>query len=79
MFLKISTKILRLFGFLFITMQVEIEVKANRIADMKVSLLKRSGKQKVINRIELEQVVGLIKTALLEKNVWDLRSRYHLM
>ena len=60
-------------------MQVEIEVETNRIAGMKVSLLKRSGKQKVINRIELEQVVGLIKTALLEKSVWDLRSRYHLM
>ena len=46
---------------------------------MKVTLLKRSGKREVINRIELEQVVGLIKTAQLEKSVWDLRSRYHLM
>ena len=46
---------------------------------MKVTLLKRSGKREVINRIELEQVAGLIKTVLLEKSVWDLRSRYHLM
>ena len=46
---------------------------------MKVTLLKRSGKREVINRIELEQIVGLIKTAQLEKSVWDLRSRYHLM
>ena len=41
--------------------------------------MKRSGKREVINRIELEQVAGLIKTVLLEKSVWDLRSRYHLM
>ena len=46
---------------------------------MKVTLLKRSGKREVINRIELEQIVGLIKTAQLEKSVWNLRSRYHLM
>jgi hypothetical protein len=46
---------------------------------MKITLLKRSGKREVINRIELEQVAGLIKTAQLEKSVWDLRSRYHLM
>ena len=46
---------------------------------MKVTLLKRSGKREVINRIELEQVAGLIKTVLLEKSVWDLRSKYHLM
>ena len=49
-----------LFGFLFITLQAEIEVRTNRIADMKVTLLKRSGKREVIDRIELEQVVGLI-------------------
>ena len=46
---------------------------------MKITLLKRSGKREVINRIELEQVARLIKTAQLEKSVWDLRSRYHLM
>ena len=60
-------------------MQTVIEVKYKRIKDMKVTLLKRSGKREVINRIELEQVAGLIKTVLLEKSVWDLRSRYHLM
>ena len=68
-----------IFDILFVTLQTVIEVKYKRIKDMKVSLLKRSGKREVINRIELEQVAGLIKTVLLEKSVWDLRSRYHLM
>ena len=68
-----------LFEILFVTLQAVIEVKYKRIKDMKVTLLKRSGKREVINRIELEQVAGLIKTVLLEKSVWDLRSRYHLM
>ena len=68
-----------IFDILFVTLQTVIEVKYKRIKDMKVTLLKRSGKREVINRIELEQVAGLIKTVLLEKSVWDLRSRYHLM
>ena len=68
-----------IFKILFVTLQTVIEVKYKRIKDMKVTLLKRSGKREVINRIELEQVAGLIKTVLLEKSVWDLRSRYHLM
>ena len=68
-----------IFKILFITLQTVIEVKYKRIKDMKVTLLKRSGKREVINRIELEQGAGLIKTVLMEKSVWDLRSRYHLM
>ena len=78
-FYKIWTENSCILDILFVTLQTVIEVKYKRIKDMKVTLLKRSGKREVINRIELEQVAGLIKTFLLEKSVWDLRSRYHLM
>ena len=46
---------------------------------MNVTLLKKSGKKEVINRIELADMAAAIKNGLIEKTVRHTREVYHLM
>ena len=46
---------------------------------MNVTLLKRSGKKEVINRVEVAAMANAIKTGLIENAVRHTRELYHLM
>ena len=46
---------------------------------MIVTLLKKEGKKEVINRVELEDMAGAIRSGLIEKSVRGTREVYHLM
>ena len=46
---------------------------------MKVTLLKRSGKKEVINRVEVADMANAIKTGSVENTVRHTREVYHLM
>ena len=46
---------------------------------MNITLLKRDGQKEVINRINLEQMAGVIQGKMLENSVREVRGYYHLM
>ena len=46
---------------------------------MNVTLLKKSGRKEVINRIDLADLAADIKNGLIEKSVRKTREVYHLM
>ena len=46
---------------------------------MKVTLLKRSGKKEVINRVEVAVMANAIKSGMIENTVRHTREVYHLM
>ena len=46
---------------------------------MNITLLKRDGKQEVINRVEIAAMANAIKTGMIEKTVRHTREIYHLM
>ena len=46
---------------------------------MKVTLLKKVGKNEVINRVEIEEIASAIKTGMMKNAVTHVREVYHLM
>jgi len=46
---------------------------------MNITLIKRDGQKEVINRINLEQMAGVIQGKMLEESVREFRGYYHLM
>lgn len=46
---------------------------------MKVTLLKKTGKNEVINRVEIEEIASAIKTGMMKNAVTHVREVYHLM
>ena len=46
---------------------------------MKVTLLKKAGKNEVINRVEIEEIASAIKTGMMKNAVTHVREVYHLM
>ena len=46
---------------------------------MNITLIKRDGQKEVINRINLEQMAGVIQGKMLENSVREFRGYYHLM
>ena len=46
---------------------------------MKVTVLKNVRNKEVINRIDLEELAGIIRDGVVAKGVRNLREVYHLM